>query len=195
MASQRLSPTLRALLFIHVAALSFTFWPSESRAQASPPTDSQVKAAFLYNFGKFVTWPPAAERGDQPFVIGIVGDDPFGDTLDQMVVDRAIRGRKVSVRRFTSVSDATAHCQLLFISASEADQLSEILSASSRASVLTVSDLENFTARGGMIGFRIEDKKVRFDINVAAAASSGLAMSSQLLKLARSVVGPQRARD
>jgi hypothetical protein len=195
MASRRHRPTLRTVIISCVAALSLTLWPSAPWAQPSPPTDAQVKAAFLYNFGKFVTWPPAAERGDQPFVIGILGDDPFGDTLDQMVVDRAIRGRKVSVRRFSTVSEATAHCQLLFISASEADQLSEILRASSRSSVLTVSDVERFAERGGMIGFRIEDKRVRFDINAAAAASSGLAMSSQLLKLARSVVGPQRPRE
>jgi YfiR/HmsC-like len=155
----------------------------------------QVKAAFLYNFAKFVTWPPAAERADQPFVIGILGDDPFGDTLDQMIVDRAIRGRKVAVRRFTAAGDALAHCQLLFVSTSEADQLTAILKVAARANVLTVSDLDRFTERGGMIGFHIEDKRVRFDINVAAAESAGLAMSSQLLKLARSVVGPQRPRE
>lgn len=195
MASQRPRPTLRAVTIVCVAALSLTLCPAASWAQPSPPTDTQVKAAFLYNFGKFVTWPPAAERADQPFVIGILGDDPFGDMLDQMVVDRAIRGRKVSVRRFTSVNDATAHCQLLFISASAANQLPDILRATSRASVLTVSDAEGFAERGGMIGFRIEDKRVRFDINAAAAASSGLAMSSQLLKLARSVVSPQGPRE
>jgi hypothetical protein len=194
MAAQRPNPTLCALLLGYVAALSFTVWPSGLRAQPSPPTDAQVKAAFLYNFGKFVTWPPAAERPDQPFVIGILGDDPFGDTLDQMVTERAIRGRKVSVRRFTSAGDAIAHCQLLFISASEAAQLAEILRVSSRSNVLTVSDLDRFTERGGMIGFRIEDKRVRFDINLSAAEAAGLAMSSQLLKLAHSVVG-QRPRE
>ena len=195
MTSQRPSSGLHAAIITCVITLALTLWPAAPSAQPSPPTDAQVKAAFLYNFGKFVTWPPAAERTDQPFVIGILGDDPFGDTLDQMIVDRAIRGRKVAVRRFTAVNEATTHCQLLFISASESSRLPEILSASSRSNVLTVSDLERFAERGGMIGFHVEDKRVRFDINAAAAAASGLAMSSQLLKLARSVVGPQGPRE
>jgi hypothetical protein len=195
MAGQRPSHALRVAFIACVTALSLTSWPSAPWAQPSPPTDTQVKAAFLYNFGKFVTWPPAAEHADQPFVIGVLGDDPLGDTLDQMVVDRSIRGRKVSVRRFNAVDEATAHCQILFISASQAGQLAAILRASSRSSVLTVSDLDGFAERGGMIGFRIDDKRVRFDINAAAATSSGLVMSSQLLKLARSVVSPQGPRE
>jgi hypothetical protein len=195
MAFQRPHRTLSALLVACVTALPLGVCPSPARAQDSPPTDAQVKAAFLYNFGKFVTWPGTAERPDQPFVIGILGDDPFEETLDRTVVDRTIRGRKVSVRRFQSAPDAVAHSQLLFVSASEAGRLADILRASSHANVLTVSDLDRFTVSGGMIGFHIEDKRVRFDINVAAAEAAGLTMSSQLLKLARSVIGASRPRE
>jgi hypothetical protein len=195
MAIQRPHRTLSALLLVYVTALPFGWRPSAVRAQASPPTDAQVKAAFLYNFGKFVTWPVGAEHADQPFVIGILGDDPFGDMLDGTVVDRTIRNRKVLVRRFQSAPDAVAHCQLLFVSASEAGQLAEILRLSSRANVLTVSDLDHFTDRGGMIGFHIEEKRVRFDINVTAAEAAGMTISSQLLKLARSLIGPSRPRE
>lgn len=152
--------------------------------EASAPTEYQVKAAYLYNFGKFVQWPakaPTAPGG--LFAICVLGQDPFGPILDATVAGETIDGRSVVAKRISRAQDA-ADCRILFISSSEDDELGEILAALDKTSVLTVSDIPEFTRRGGIIHLVLDGNKVRFEVNLAVAERAGLSLSSQLLKLA-----------
>jgi hypothetical protein len=169
-----------ALLALVCAGPRFT-----AAAVAPPaPTEYEVKAAFLLNFARFVQWPPARPPG--AFVVGVLGDDPFGSVLDRTFEADTGDGRSWQVRRLPRPEDAP-RSQILFISRSEERRLAEILARVHGAPVLTVSDIPRFAERGGMIGLRVEERKVRFDIAPDAAASSGLKLSSHLLKLARIV--------
>jgi hypothetical protein len=149
-----------------------------------PPTEHEVKAAFLYNFAKYVEWPEAS-AGDA-FVVGILGDDPFGKVLDQTLSGKEIRGQKLAVRRYESTDEAR-HARILFIGASERRDLARVLRELAPFPVLTVGEMDGFAARGGMVGFRLEGDIVRFDINAEEVTRAQLKMSSQLLKLARIV--------
>lgn len=156
---------------------------SPTAAWAGAAEEYAVKAAFLYNFGRFVEWPAKADLDpSRPFVIAVVGSDPFGGALDGLE-GKTVQGRKVSVKRFPG-SNAPEGCDVLFVSASERDQLAGLLAAAHRRNTLTVGDLPGFTRRGGVVEFVKVDDKVRFKINAGAAAQAGLRMSSQLLKLA-----------
>jgi hypothetical protein len=143
----------------------------------------RVKATYLYNFSKCVVWPPAAfPEADAPFVIGVLGQDPFGSLLDEVVANRSIGGRRIVVRRFRRPGDVRA-CQILFISRSERERLAQILSRLGRTGTLTVGETEQFLRRGGMIQFLLESSRVRLAINPDAAARAGLKISSPLLSL------------
>ena len=157
------------------------------------PTEYQVKAAYLFNFLKFVEWPgdPLANTNGH-WVIGIVGDDPFGDDLAQIVSGKTVQGHELLVRRFQSGEDLRA-CHVLFISASEKKRLPSMLAALSGSSVLTVGDMDHFIESGGMIQFVIENKRVRFAIDVGASSRARLKVSSKLLSLARTVTETERA--
>lgn len=155
-------------------------------AQPSSPTEYEVKAAYLYNFGKFVEWPTETRVADDSFPICVLGRDPFGAIFDATVAGESINGKKVLVKRIAKAQDALA-CRILFISNSEERQLKEIMAGLDKASVLTVSDIPQFTRRGGMIQFVVEANKVRFEVNLTMAERAGLILSSQLLKVAISV--------
>ena len=154
-----------------------------AQVQDPAPSEYQVKAAFLYNFGRFVEWPPQP-RPPSAFTICVLGQDPFGPVLDELIKGKSIQDLKVVVRRPERVEDA-GDCRILFISSSEDARLAHILAALRGHSVLTVGEAERFAHRGGMINFRLEGSKVRFEINPHAAEYAGLTISSQLLKLAR----------
>jgi hypothetical protein len=146
-----------------------------------------VKAAFLYNFAKFVEWPPNAfATPEEPFAICVAGKDPFGTSLDRTLVGRSAHGRAIMVRKDVA-SDQVAGCHLLFIAGSEATNVAQIVHSLSGASVLTVGESPGFLDAGGVIGLLLDEGKVRFEINEAVAQRAGLRLSSQILKLARSV--------
>jgi len=158
---------------------------------AASATEYEVKAAFLYNFTRFVEWPPEALRdGDEPFVIAILGRDPFGSVLDETVAGKTVAGHRIEVRRATRVDDVR-DAQMVFVSASERATAAAILKVLVRPGVLTVGDTEGFADRGGAINFTLQARKVRFEINPGSAEQAGLKMSSQLLKLATLVGGPK----
>lgn len=160
-------------------------------APASPPTEYEVKAAFLYNFTRFVEWPPDALRDtDEPFVIAVLGHDPFGPVLDGTVAGKTVAGHRIEVRRAARV-DEVLDAQMVFIAASERASAPAILKALDRPGVLTVGDTEGFAGRGGTINFVLQERRVRFEINPASAEQAGLKMSSQLLKLATLVRAPK----
>ena len=153
-----------------------------ARAQA---LEYEVKGVFMYKFGDYVEWPAAAFEGPgTPFTIGILGDDPFDGTLDQIVQNRTIQGRRVTIKRFHRV-DEVRGVQILYLGASERERWQKDLQELKGMTILTVSDQAR--RPGAVITFVLQDKKVRFEIDQDAAGRSGLKLSSKLLSLATSV--------
>jgi len=164
-------------------------------AQQAKPSEYQVKAAYLYNFGRFVKWPAglAAGKGDS-FPVCVLGRDPFGPILDSILAGEALDGKPVVIRRIARPQDA-ADCRILFVSSTEENHLKEILAAIDQVGVLTVSDIPGFSRRGGMIQFVVEGDRIRFEINLATAESAKLVLSSELLKVAAAVRRNARSGD
>ena len=179
---------------IAALALVVLAFAPRSPAQQAGPTEFQVEAAYLYHFGDFVTWPSSAAAANlKEFPICILGRDPFGSTLDDIVKGSAIEGAPIRARRVTAAKDATS-CRIVFLSSSEARHVESDLSDLRGSPVLTVSDIPDFDLRGGMIQFVLIDRRVRFEINLSTAQKAGLKLSSQLLKVAvavRSVRNPK----
>jgi hypothetical protein len=175
-------------LWLLAAVLAWTLTSVPSlHAQQPKPGEYQVKAAYLYNFGRFIEWPAkVADAKSNSFTICVLGQDPFGSTLTATLADEAINGKNVVAKRIPGPEDAL-NCRILFISSSEADRLKQILSTLNDASVLTVSDLPQFSRQGGMVQFTMEGNKVRFEVNLARAEHAGLTLSSELLKVAVNV--------
>jgi YfiR/HmsC-like len=184
----------RGVCFCLLLALWITFSGGVfARAESPSPTMHQVQAAFLFNFAKFVTWPDDAfQRSKDSLIIGVLGEDPFGAVLDEIIRDKTVTGKKLAVKRFMRVQDAV-NSHILFLSSSEESHLPQILKGLERTTVLTVSDMEQFAERGGMVAFTVEDQKVRFNVNADAVERAGLKMGSQLLKLAKIVSDKPRA--
>lgn len=178
---------LHRLAGIITIASSVVFVVSPSQGQQPIASEVRVKAAYLYNFGKFVEWPQSnMTEQDQSFEICVLGADPFGPTLDAALARGSIDGKNVAAKRISKPQDIDS-CRILFISASEEGHLKEVLATLDKASVLTVSDIPRFSQRGGMIGFILDGNRVRFDVNLASAQSARLTLSSELLKVATNV--------
>lgn len=166
---------------------------------ATVASEYEVKAAFLYNFIKFVEWPPKAfPKQSSPIIIGILGDDdPFLDPvtrinyLNQTVRDKMINGRTIVVERSDRIGNLK-NCQLLFIAKSERNHMKEIFSSINGMNILTVGETDNFCANGGMINFYMQSEKVRFEINVSAAERASLRISSKLLSVAKIIPAQPR---
>jgi hypothetical protein len=157
---------------------------SRGVAQGRAASEYQVKAAFLYNFVKFVEWPSEARQGvDDPITICVFGEDPFGSLLDDAITNKTVNGHKLAARRVKAGQNAR-DCQVVFISASEKSRVPSILESLKGASVLTVGDTPGFAELGGVINFTMEESRVRFEVNVDAAERAGLKISSKLLNLA-----------
>jgi hypothetical protein len=157
---------------------------------SSDSSEYLIKAGFIYNFAKLVEWPTTAfAQPDSPIVIGILGDDPFGVTLDRIVADKKINGRSFAVKRLKWSKDLKdlRGCNILFISSSEKEHIDGVLDAMKSLPILTIGDAPGFAKRGGIMNFTLEDNKVRFEVNVEAAKRSDLTISSRLLTLARIV--------
>jgi hypothetical protein len=153
------------------------------RAEDSKVSEYQLKAAFLFNFAKFVEWPPEAFTESSPFVIGILGENPFGADLERTLRDQTVNKHRLEIKELRSPLEAT-NCHILFISTSEKMRLPKIFESLGEAKVLTVGETDRFTETGGMINFVLERNKIRFQINNEAAKSAGLKISSKLLSLA-----------
>jgi YfiR/HmsC-like len=155
----------------------------------SPSKEYQVKAVFLFNFAQFVEWPPAAFVGNNaPLVIGVLGEDPFGAYLDETVRAETVANRPLQVQRYHRVDDITT-CHVLFISRSEESRLGQTLASLKDRTILIVSDNDDFIQRGGMIQLATAQGKIRLRINVNAARTANLTISSKLLRSAELVTG------
>ncbi len=166
------------------------------RATAELPVagEYQVKAAFLYNFGRFVEWPPEAfAQPTAPLRVCVVGSDPFGADLDEVIQGKTIGEHKLLVLRLARAEQAT-QCHIAFLGGAESADLDRSLAALRSSSALTVGESADFLQAGGMILFTIRDNKVHFSVNLNAASEAGIKISSKLLKLADFVVGQPGAR-
>lgn len=167
---------------VTVALLLAVALPGKSAGRDD--TEYQLKAAFLLNFARFVEWPANAfESANSPLIIGILGQDPFGAVLDNIVAGKRVESRAIVVKRVPNVAEA-ARCHLLFISDSRRGDLPDILKRLDAKPVLTVSDMDRFTESGGMIWLKRRQDMIRFDINLQAAEAAKLKISSRLFKLA-----------
>ena len=172
-------------LFWLIGGVCFVFTPRLG-AQGAAQREYEIKAAYLYNFINYINWPDRAlPPAGGAITIGVIGQNPFGSALAPLAGKR-IKGRSVAVKECASLTDA-AGCQIVFISPSEKQRLDEILQGLKDAKVLSVSEIDGFAERGGIINFISERNKIRFEINSEAARRTGLTISSELLKLARLV--------
>jgi hypothetical protein len=177
-----------AVLMLNLISATAIF-PSLAEAQESVPSEYQIKAAFLFNFARFVEWPQTAfSSANSDFTIGVFGQNPLDGDLEKAVRRKSINGHPFVVKHFTSLA-GLKNCQILFISGSERKRFGEIFEALKGAPVLMVSDdkTSQFIESGGMINFILEDQKVHFEINNDAARKAGLKISSKLLTLAKLV--------
>lgn len=161
------------------------------RASASPGVtrtpEYDLKAVFLFQFAHFVEWPAKAFSDvHSPITIGVLGDDPFGGGLDEIVANELVGGRKLIVRRYRGM-DQVDSCHILFICASEADRMVAILGKLHGRSVLTVGDTDQFVTQNGIIGFKLSKNRLKLRINIAAADTARLIISSKLLRQAEIV--------
>lgn len=189
--ARRLFGKLRLLLFC-VSMLLFGARHTRSQPSSATPSEYQVKAAFIYNFTKFIEWPGGAFTGESsPFVIGVVGKDPFGAELEKPLDGKTMNGRAFVIKRFKQVSDMQT-CHILFVCGSEKDRLPKVMERVVKANTLVVGDMPQFVQRGGMVNFFVEDKRVRFEINPDSTERAGLKISAKMMSLAKVVKSGQK---
>jgi len=163
--------------------------------QAQSATEFQVKAAFLFNFAKFVEWPADAfSSADAPLQICVLGRDPFGHEFEEMIADKTVNGHRIEVIHPSGVPQAKS-CQIIFVAASEKQQVREVLHGLRGASVLTVGDSAGFARMGGIINFVLDESRVRFEVNVKAAERAHLKVSARLLTVAKLIVTDEDTPD
>ncbi len=190
--------SLAVVLVLFGCLLASEVHPSSQPGQYK---EYEVKAAFIYNFLKFVDWPEEkTANNDKQIIVGIIGQNPFGSATD-VFKNKKVEDRGVTLKHFEgleaikkmSETDRAANeellktCHLLFICKSEQKQIHEIINILGKNGVLTVGDTDGFTESGVAINFLMEDNKIRFNINLTAAENSGLKIRSQLLRLAKKV--------
>jgi hypothetical protein len=184
----------------------------KARAESAQSREYQIKAAFLYNFIKFVDWPEEKfPDSNEPIIIGIIGNDLFGDAFEP-IKDKKAKGSSVIIKRFKSFEElkkstekdkpesdqkieVLTKCHLLFICSSEQKNLKEIINTVRDHSVLTVGETEGFLEAGGIINCFVEEKKIRFEINITAAERAKLEIRSNLLRLAKRIVEEKATRE
>jgi hypothetical protein len=171
-----------------LAAACLLAVPLRAASVDERPSEYEVKGAFLLHLAQLTEWPSDALPADEPFVVAILGRDPFGTALDRMLEKQTVHGRRLEVHRSASLADLPEQAHIVFISASERPYLAGILRRFKGRPVLTVGETDGFGALGGIVNFVVTaDGRVRFEINVREADASGLKLSSQVLKLARIV--------
>jgi hypothetical protein len=176
---------LSAMAFLLLLApLGWAFGSQDTEDDSPGAGEYQVKAAFLFNFAKFIDWPSRKfTEPDSPLIIGVVGSDPFGGLLEEQVQGHPINDRTVIVRHIQTMEELRK-CHIIFVCNSEEERLGAILSEVRGDNVLTVGETDKFISRGGMINFVVMDGSVHFEINDSAARHAGLKISSKLSNLA-----------
>lgn len=161
----------------------------------------QIKAAFLYNFMQFVDWPEEkVSDTNDPIILGIIGDDPFGDAF-KPIESKRIKGKKSLIKRYEGIEklkksddkgqskiELIRQCHLLFICSSEKENLKDVINLVSGYDILTVGETPNMLESGGIVNFLLDENKVRFEINLSTARRENIKIRSQLLRLAKKVI-------
>ena len=185
-ALSRRSHTIAVVIVLHALAL---MWAAPANAgaadaAAAPARECEIKAAFLYNFTKFVDWPGQTfANADAPIVIGVLGDSPCVQALERLVKDRKVNGRTIVVRRIASAEEAKV-THMLFVGSGHEAQFAGLKPAIESLPVLTVGESAGFATLGGAVDFVPQADKIRFEINIGVAERAGLKISAQLQKLA-----------
>lgn len=169
-----------------IPLLAAAFISSAAADEALFVQEYQIKAAFIYNFAQFVDW-PSSQAPSEPFVIGVVGNDPFGPEID-LLQSETLNHRPIQIRRFSDAASVTPDCRIVFIGQSEPARVPKVLKNLAGRGFLTVGETPRFADEGGAIGFVIRHNKVRFVINRRILEREGLKMSAQLLQLAERVI-------
>ena len=148
------------------------------------PTEFQLKAVFIYNLVNFVEWPASAfEKPSDPFVIGVVGQNVFGTSLEEAVAGETYHGRRIEVRYFERADQATG-CHIVYVQEDPA-LAAEMLAAAKGKAILTICDADDFMQAGGMIRFYLDRSQLRMEINQGLVSNHGLVLSSKLLRLVK----------
>jgi len=172
---------------IVIAVLTLAVVPTRAVAPAAQELSvPDVAAAYLVNFVRFTTWPSAALPDSTPLVVCVEGNDSVADSLARLTLNRAVKGRTLSVRR-TSVDGVLDACHVFYGANLNGDRGERLIRATSHLPILTVSDSTDFAKRGGVANFFIDDGRMRFSVNPDAAVRARLRISSNLLSLARIV--------
>lgn len=166
-------------------------WAFPCDAIAAAASEYEIKAAFIYNFSIYMNWPEP--NIDKPFVIGVIGKDPFGELLDDAMRGKRVDRRKVVVRRFSRLEEIV-DSDVLFVASSEAPSLERILKILDGVPVLTIAEMDQFAERGGMINLTTDGNRVRFEVNLEAINRAGLKASSQMLRLAKLIPESSRTK-
>jgi hypothetical protein len=181
---------------VTVAVLAWLWWSPAVPARAqqaepvvSLPNEYTVKAIFLYSFGRYIEWPESTFRNaSDAFVIGIVGEDPFGGALDEVAAKKTIQDRRIVVQRFATPDQYKQPCHILFVSRSlPQDQQTALIRNTQGTAMLVVGETPGFAENGGGANFVIEGDRVRFEINVHTARQARLRMDAKLLNLGKPV--------
>lgn len=180
--------TLMSLLLV-------LFWPVITLAQTSEYQEYTLKAEYLERFTHYTEWPEESAISDtsQPFVLGVIGESPFGSILDDTYAKLKIRDKNVEIRYYSKPAEIEG-CHLLFIGNINKKSLSEILAHTKVMPVLIVSDTKDFASEGVHINLYLSQEKVRFEINESAVKESGLQMSYKLLKLGKIVIPTEKKK-
>ena len=167
-------------------SLAIGLAPSPTRAQGFDQS-VQTKAAYIVNFTSFVTWPDAVmSDGNAPFVITVLGQDPFGEMLANLTAGRNVGGKRIEIQHVTTVSvDSLQRSHIVYISPSMADNVRWIITNTQHRPILTISEIPDFMSQGGVLNFVTENNRVAFEINVSAVERASLAVNARLLRLAR----------
>ena len=178
------------LIVAVLLSLSLALGANAQSAASAASSEYLIKAGFIYNFAQLVQWPSAAfSQADSPIVIGILGTDPFGTSIDRVFENKKLDGRNLIVKRLKwskELKDLT-ECNILFVSSSEKEHIPDLINTVKWLPILTIGETPGFASRGGIINLTLEDNKVRFEVNIGAAKQANLNISSRLLALARIV--------
>jgi|SRR6185295_10640531 len=176
---------LRVIVALGLAGLLTQGIASAYEGEAA--SEYQVKAAFLFNFAKFVEWPvPAFKSADQPIAICTLGENPFGSSLEDVVRDKTVGERGFAVREVSNIQEVSK-CHILFVGASQMKRFRSLPGDLKRFAILTVGEAEDFIANGGIVNLKLKNTRIQIEIDIGAAELAKLRISSKLLSLAQTV--------
>jgi uncharacterized protein DUF4154 len=175
-----------------LVTLISVFTTSHVAAEGNASSEYAVKAAFLFHFAQFAEWPPTAFKdANAPLTFCTLGEDEFHGALDQSINGKTIENRPLRVQHLKQFQEVEG-CQVIFIGADDKKRVPALLASLKDSPILTVGETEHFAQEGGMIGFSLEENKIRFEINLGSVEHAKLKLSARLLALAKTVLGGSR---